>query len=98
MLPRGIVLAAFFLGVSAIAVSTGSFAQQGRGHGPGGAAAPAARPAGPPPAMARPAAPPAMARPAAPASRAAPPPQRPAMAPHAPPRIVAPSRPAAPHI
>jgi LTXXQ motif family protein len=98
MLPRGIGLAAFLLGVSAIAVSTGSFAQQGRGHGPGGAVAPAARPAGPPPAMGRPAAPPAMARPAAPAFRAAPPPQRPAMAPHAPPRIVAPSRPAAPHI
>ncbi|WP_312014518.1 Spy/CpxP family protein refolding chaperone [Bradyrhizobium sp. AUGA SZCCT0283] len=79
-------------------MSTGSFAQDRRGHGPGGVAAPAARPVGPPPAMARPAAPPAMARPAAPSFRAAPPPQRPAMAPHAPPRIAAPSRPAAPHI
>jgi LTXXQ motif family protein len=105
MLPPGIRVAAFFLGVSAIAVSTGLSAQDRRG--PGGHAAPAARPAGPPPAMARPAAPPAMARPAAPpamarpaapAFRAAPPPQRPAMAPHAPPRIAAPSRPSAPHI
>jgi hypothetical protein len=105
MLPPGIRVAAFFLGVSAIAVSTGLSAQDRRG--PGGHAAPAARPAGPPPAMARPAAPPAMARPAAPpamarpaapAFRAAPPPQRPAMVPHAPPRIAAPSRPSAPHI
>jgi hypothetical protein len=105
MLPPGIRVAAFFLGVSAIAVSTGLSAQDRRGLG--GPAAPAARPAGPPPAMARPAAPPAMARPvappamarpAAPAFRAAPPPQRPAMVPHAPPRIAAPSRPPAPHI
>jgi hypothetical protein len=101
MLPLTVRVAALLLGVSAIAVSTGSSAQEGRGHGPGGAAAPAARPAappamarpaGPPPAMARPAAPPAIARPAAPSFHAAPP-QRPAMAPHAAPRIAAPPRP-----
>ncbi len=106
MLPRVVRVASFFLGISALTVSTGSSAQEGRGHGPVGAGAPAARPAappamarpaGPPPSMARPAAPPAMARPAAPAFRAAPPPQRPAMVPHAPPRIAAPPRPSAPH-
>ncbi|QHO74983.1 exonuclease VII large subunit [Bradyrhizobium sp. CCBAU 051011] len=90
MLPLGVRVAVFFLGVSAIALSTGSSAQQGRGHGqgggPGGGAAPAARPAGPPPAMARPVAPPpAMARPAPP----------PAMArPAAPPAMARPAAPA----
>ena len=108
MLSRGARIAAFFLGVSAIAVSTGSSAQQRKRqaqvarlrqqpdqrdhHLPW----PVQR--RPPPAMARPAAPPAMARPAAPAFRAAPAPQRPAMAPHAAPRIAAPPRPAAPRI
>jgi hypothetical protein len=98
MLSSGARIAAFLVGISAIAVSTGSSAQERRGFGGGGGpAAPAA-----PPAMARPAAPPAMARPvappAAPAIRAAPSPQRPAMAPQAAPRIAAPPRPAAPRV
>jgi hypothetical protein len=91
MFARGSGFAAIFLaGISSIAFSVDAFAQQGRP----GAAAPAARPAAPPAAMARPAAPPmahsappAMARPSAPAMTARP-------APH----IAAPSRPATPHV
>jgi len=104
MLPRGVGFAAFFLGVSLIAASVGSSAQERKGPGPPAAAA---RPAAPPPAMARPAPPPAaarpapppaMARPAAPAFRPAPPPQRPAMAPRPMPHYAAPPRPAAPRV
>ncbi len=100
MLPRGVYFAAFFLGVFLIAASVGSSAQERKGPGPAAAARPAApppamaRPA-PPAAMARPAAPPAMARPAAPAFHPAPMPQRPAMAPHPTPHFAAPPRPAA---
>src|SRR5882672_9983041 len=86
MLPRGVCFAAFFLSVSVIAASVGSYAQEQRRAAP---PAPAARPAAPP-AMARPAPPPAMARPAAPAFRPVPPPQRPAMAPRPTPQIAAP--------
>src|SRR5258707_3241813 len=105
MLPRGACFTAFFVGISVIAAGGGAPAQDLRGRG---STAPAARPAVPPPAMARPsappamarpAAPPAMARPAAPAFRPAPPPQRPAMAPRPMPHIAAPPpRPSAPRI
>lgn len=113
MIAPGLRLAAFLLGVSVVAASVGSSAQEHRRPGPPAAAArPAApppamaRPApppamarpAPPPAMARPAPPPTMARPAAPAFRSAPPPQRPAMAPRPMPQIAAPPRPATPRI
>jgi LTXXQ motif family protein len=103
MRARGLRLTAFLLGVSVVAASVSSFAQEHRRPGPPAAAArPAAPPAmarpAPPPAMARPAPPPAMARPAAPAFRPAPPPQRPAMAPRPMPQIAAPPRPAAPRM
>jgi hypothetical protein len=102
MRARGLRLTAFLLGVSVVAASVGSSAQEHRRPGPPAAAArpapPAmARPAAPP-AMARPAPPPAMARPAAPAFHRAPPPQRPAMAPRPMPHIAAPPRPATPAI
>lgn len=100
MLPRGVCLTAFLVGVSMLATSVGASAQgPGQGHGrggPGPAAAPAARPA-PPPAMARPAAPPAMARPAAPAFHPPSMPQRPAMAPHPAPHIASPPPRPTPH-
>src|SRR5205823_10869592 len=59
MLAPGLRLTAFLLGVSVVATSVGSSAQEHRRPGPPAAAA---RPAAPPPAMARPAPPPAMAR------------------------------------
>ena len=102
MLQPAVRLAAVFLGVSVITVSTGSSAQERGAPGgvrPRGRGRAAARPAGPPPGMARPAAPPPMtARPAAPSFRAAPPSQRPAMVPQAAPRVAAPSRPAPPSV
>ena len=95
MLALGLRFTAFLLGVSMVAASVGSSAQQLTKPGP---PAPAVRPVAPPPAAARPAPPPAMARPAAPAVLPAPPQQRPAMAPPATPQIAVPARPTAPKI
>ena len=90
MLALGHRFTAFLLGVSMVAASVGSSAQELKRPGPPAAAA---RPAAPPPAMARPAPPPAMARPAPPPAMARPAPP-PAMARPAPPPAMA--RPAPP--
>src|SRR5216683_5716181 len=102
MLALGHRFTAFLLGVSMVAASVGSSAQELKRPGPPAAAA---RPAAPPPAMARPAPPAAMARPAPPPAMARPAPP-PAMARPAPPpamarpapQIAAPPGPATPPV
>src|SRR4029077_3592813 len=83
MLAPGLLrLTAFLLGVSVIAASVGSSAQEHRRPGPPAAAA---RPAAPPPAMAPPGPPPPLARPPPSPPPAPPPPHPPPSPPPGPP-------------